>query len=57
MVNNQLEFVVELFAAELFVELDAVEDDEGADAAAAALFALAKRREAKGFGHASTYQG
>ena len=53
MVNNQL---VELFAAELFDELEAVELDEGADADAAARFAFAKSREAKGFGQASTYQ-
>ena len=53
MVSNQL---VELFAAELFDELEAVELDEGADADAAARFALANRREAKGFGQASTYQ-
>ena len=53
MVSNQL---VELFAAELFDELEAVELDEGADADAAARFAFAKRREAKGFGQASTYQ-
>ena len=52
MVNNQLE----LFAADEFVELEAVELDDGADDAAAALFAFAKRREAKGFGHASTYK-
>ena len=51
MVNNQL---VELFAAELFDELEAVELDEGADADAAARFAFANRREAKGFGQAST---
>ena len=51
MVSNQL---VELFAAELFDELEAVELDEGADADAAARFALANSREAKGFGQAST---
>ena len=51
MVSNQL---VELFAAELFDELEAVELDDGADADAAALFAFANKREANGFGHAST---
>ena len=53
MVNNQLE-LGELFAAGEFVELEAVELDDGADAAAAALFAFANKREANGFGHAST---
>ena len=53
MVNNQLE-LGELFAAGEFVELEAVALDEGADAAAAALFAFANKREANGFGHAST---
>ena len=52
-VNNQLE-LGELFAAGEFVELEAVELDDGADAAAAALFAFANKREANGFGHAST---
>ena len=38
----------------MLVELEAVEDDGGDDAAAAALFAFANKRDARGFGQAST---